>query len=136
MSIQSNQLVHSFRAGASVPAYTVVEVLTTGTVINWTATTAAGVAGNIVGVSMDTADTNESLAVVIGGTARVVCNASISAGSIVGPVSATAGFIQALAMPTTVTAVWPNTLGIALQNGSTNAAIEVLLQINNAVLTR
>ena len=136
MSIQSNQLVHSFRANASVPAYTVVEVLTTGTVINWTATTAAGVAGNIVGVSMDTADTNESLAVVIGGTARVVCNASISAGSIVGPVSATAGFIQALAMPTTVTAVWPNTLGIALQNGSTNAAIEVLLQINNAVLTR
>ena len=136
MSIQSNQLVHSFRANASVPAYTVVEVLTTGTVINWTATTAAGVAGNIVGVSMDTADTNESLAVVIGGTARVVCNASISAGSIVGPVSATAGFIQALAMPTTVTAVWPNTLGIALQNGSTNAVIEVLLQINNAVLTR
>jgi len=63
-------------------------------------------------------------------------NASISAGSIVGPVSATAGFIQALAMPTTVTAVWPNTLGIALQNGSTNAVIEVLLQINNAVLTR
>lgn len=136
MSQESNQIVKSFMANASLPAYSVVELLTDSTVINWTATTAAGVAGMIVGVTRDVASTNGAVPVVIGGTARAVCNASISAGSIVGPVTATAGFIQAVAMPTTVTGVWPNTLGIALENGSTNAVIEVLLQINNAVLTR
>jgi hypothetical protein len=137
MSQFSNEVLASFVAGASIPAYTVVELSADNrTVANWTATTAAGVAGMIIGVTKDVASAGQGIGVVIGGTARVLCNASISAGAIVGPVSATAGLIQAVTLPTTVTGVWPNTLGIALESGSTNAVIDVLLQVNNAVLTR
>lgn len=136
MSQFSNEVVKTFLCAASVPAYTVVELATEGSIINWTATTAAGVAGMIVGVSKDNGSTNTALGIVIGGSARARCNASISAGALVGPVTGTSGLIQAVAMPTTVTGVWPNTLGIAVEPGSTNAVIEILLQINNAVLTR
>lgn len=124
MSQQSNQTVKSFVAAVSIPAHTIVALSAANTVTPvWTATSM------IVGVADDNASTNGAVPVVIAGSAKVICNASISAGSIVGPVTGT-GFGVALGATFTSTALFKH-VGIALDAGSTNSVIEVLINVNN-----
>jgi len=126
MSQESNQVVKSFMAGASIPSYAVVGMQTDSTVITWAAT-----ATMLIGVSRDVASTGGAVSIVIGGTARVLCNASISAGAIVGPTNTNTGAIVERGGTNSSTQDAVKTLGIALENGSTNAVIEVLLQPQN-----
>lgn len=126
MSQVSNQLIKSFAVNSSVPAFTIVAIQATSTsqVTNvWTSTL------NIVGVALDNASAGDSVPVAIGGTARVICNVSISAGDLVAPVTST-GFGVGLAATFTSTALFKH-LGVALDNGSTNSVIEVLINPNN-----
>lgn len=126
MSQVSNQIVKSFRAVASIPAYTIVARAATSTAevtAAWTATSM------IVGLSAANASTGDSVPVVLGGTGKLVCNASIPVASIVGPATGT-GLGVALTATFTSTALFKH-IGIANENGSTNAVIEILLQINN-----
>lgn len=126
MSQVSNQMVKSFVVNLSTPAFTIVAIQATSTsqVTNvWTSTL------NIVGVTLDNASTGDSIPVAIGGTAKVICNASIAAGSLVAPLTAT-GFGVALAATFTSTALYKH-VGVALNNGSTNSVIEVLINPNN-----
>lgn len=126
MSQQSNQSVKSFTAAHSIPAYSVVTCLTDGTVAVWSAT-----ASMIIGIATDNASTGGALGIVIGGTAKVICNASISAGAIVAGVGNTNGAIAEAGATNTTTGDFQKIVGISLENGSTNAVIEVLLQVQN-----
>lgn len=126
MSQMSNQIIKSFIINASVPAYVIVcrAATTTAQVTDlWTATSM------IVGVTADAGSTGDSIPVVIGGTAKVICLTSISAGSIVGPGTGT-GFGVALGATFTSTALFKH-VGLALDQGSSNSVIEVLINVNN-----
>lgn len=118
--------VRSFKAGASISANRVVGVSAANTVTQWATGTS-----NIAGVSLDFADSDAACPIVLDGTARVVCFASVSVGAIVGPATDGAGKIQERANPTTVTTAEVKTLGIALESGSTDGTIEVLLCVDN-----
>lgn len=126
MSQVSNQMVKSFAANQSVAAYTVVtrSATTTMAVNTWNTLSA-----NILGVAADNVSTNNSLPVIISGSAKCICSASVSAGSIVGPVTTASfiGYIAERTQPFTVTSAY-KILGVALEAGSTNSVIEVLLQ--------
>lgn len=122
----SNQSVKSFIATASIPAYVCVSMVTTGSVAVWDT-----LSSNIIGVSKDNASTGQSIDIVIAGTAKVLCAASVSAGSIVGPATAsTAGYVVERAVTASTTTKY---LGVAYEPGDTNSVIEVLLQISNRV---
>lgn len=126
MSQVSNQVVKSFVANLSIPAYTIVSrAATSAAEVTpvWTATSM------IVGVAQQNASTGDSIPIVIGGTAKVICNTSISAGALVGPATGT-GFGVAVAATFTSTALFKH-VGLANQGGSTNSVIEVIININN-----
>jgi len=126
MSQFSNQVVKTFAANQSVTAYTIVSRAATSTmaVLPWNTTTSL-----VLGIARDNASTGDALEVVIGGTAKVICSASVSAGSLVGPTTATAGYAAAITGFFTTSAY--KYIGIALEAGSTNSVIEVALQFNN-----
>ena len=87
----------------------------------------------ILGVTLDSVnDTTGTTPVIVAGTAKCVCGASVSVGSIVSPQTDTGKVIEAAPPATNTTAGIP-TLGIALESGSANGMIEVALQINNYV---
>lgn len=117
----------SFVASSSIAAYTIVSIdTTTGYVTNlWTSTS------QILGIAQDNASTNDSVPVALDGIAKLICNASIAAGSLVAPVTAT-GFGVAFASTVTSTAL-NKTVGLALQSGSTNGTIDVLVNPNNYI---
>lgn len=123
-------ILQSFKAGETIPAYRVVGMIvgpTAHTVkLHITSTSL------IFGVSQDQVDTNGFVPVAMqyGCSSKVVCNVSIAAGDIVAPATDAAGKIKSVTLSNTGTAT--PTLGIALQAGSTNSVIEVLLQPNNA----
>jgi len=133
MSQFSNQIVKSFMANQSIGAYVVVSRAATSTmsVLPWNTTTSF-----VLGVSLNAASTGEAVNVVIGGTAKVACAASVSVGAIVGPNTVTSnlnagpGCIVERAASFTSTALYKN-IGIALEAGSTNSVIEVLIQPNH-----
>lgn len=126
MSQFSNQEVKSFRAVGSIPAYVIVSRAATSTAevtAVWTATSM------IVGISNNAGSTGDAIGVVLGGSSKLICNASVPVASIIGPATGT-GLGVALAATFTSTALFKH-IGIANENGSTNAVIEVLIQINN-----
>jgi hypothetical protein len=84
---------------------------------------------HVLGVTEALADSGAAASIIVSGTAKVTCNASIPAFSLVGPVTGSAGLIAAITVNTATT--FPKLLGIALENGSTNGVIEVLLQPTN-----
>lgn len=126
MSQESNQIVKSFKANETIPAYAIVHLLTDSTIEVWDTVTS-----KVIGVSRDLTQPGAAAAVVIGGTARVLCNASISAGAIVGPTNTNTGSIVERGATNTSTSDFARILGIALENGSTNAVVEVLIQPQN-----
>jgi len=128
MSQENNGTIISCKAAnTNVTAYKIVAVSAENTVALWDTVTSA-----ILGVSsMDAAAANSAVGVVINGTVRVQCGASVGAGSVVCPQTATGKCIEATNTLNTTTTVIPRTLGIALENGSTNSVIEVALMQNN-----
>lgn len=102
----------------SVPAYRLVQLTTSGLAdLPATITTA------LIGVTQnDGSATNQAIGVMINGTAKVTCAASITAADPVG--AQTGGTGKAVTAATTTTAA----IGVALASGSTNSVIEVTVQ--------
>jgi len=111
----------------SSPAYRVVTVSGANTADIWKTATSL-----ILGVSMEDASaTGEAWKIRIAGTAKVACGASVSAGALVTPMTGTGKITEATKTYNTTTTVVPRSLGIALEAGSTNSVIEVLIMPNN-----
>ena len=119
----------TFLAGDTFGAYAVVSFMTAGS-----GQTAPFVRAHItetayiIGVAQRGASaTGEAIQVVLPGpTVKVVANASVSAGAIVGPATDAAGRVIERALPTTNTAIVP-VLGLALFSTDTNGTLEVML---------
>lgn len=110
-------------SGATIPAYRIVGVSGDDTVSLWaTATT------QMVGIAQEQADSLASVFVAIYGSAKGEAGASVSAGSVLSGLTATGQVIASTALQDTVTTDIPFMIGLALQSGSTNAAIEVLVR--------
>lgn len=127
MSQQNPGKTISLRAGAST--------ITAGMVVVATGAKAVGVfatsTSNILGVALDTANPSAGVAVILDGTAKVICFASVSVGAIVGPATDGSGKVAERGNPATVTTLEQKTLGIALESGSTDGTIEVALMVDN-----
>ena len=124
MSQQRNSVFASFLAGDTITAYQIVTLSAANTVVPWATATSV-----ILGVSADYADSGAAANIIIGGTAKVVCGASVSMGSIVTAQTDTGFGIEAISLAPTITSlVVPHTLGQALQAGSTNSVIEVIVR--------
>lgn len=124
----------SFMASASVPAYGVVAVAAPSGGQQRCQVWATTTTHHIIGVAQDNASTDGVVPVATrhGDICKVICNASVSAGAIVGPTNTLTGAIveRALLTSASTMTIFPR-LGIALQSGSTNSVIDVLLQIDN-----
>jgi hypothetical protein len=124
-------VTETFQASGSVGAYRVVSPATAALGQRrcqlWTTNTM-----HIIGVSQENASTNGSVPVSTrtGDIIRCICDLSVSVGALVGPGTTTGGIVErALAATAAVWAV-PR-LGIALESGSTNSVINVLLNTEN-----
>lgn len=129
MSQTRNQVYATFVAGETIPAYTIVAPTSTDNTVEIHDTASS----LILGVAADDSSggAGSSVKVVVGGTAKIICGASVSAGEIVTPQTATGYAIAGISDFGTATTLVPRTVGIALQAGSTNSVIEVALIINN-----
>lgn len=122
MSQYTPGVLLSIEAADSIPAHRVV-VLSGNRLCDVFATSTS----QILGVNESLVDSGAAASVIVSGTAKVQCNASIAAGSLVTPVTDGSGKIKAVTVNTST--AFPAILGIALQNGSTDASIEVLLSM-------
>ena len=106
----------SFKAAATLSAYTVVKVSADNTVAAYDTTTAQA-----VGITQQGSQggTSSSVMVAVLGCCKVTAGAAISAGAIV--MANNAG--QAITRDTTTA----KALGIALDAGETNSTVEILL---------
>lgn len=119
---------YSFKAAVSIPAYTIVRIDTTTGEITpvWTST------AQVLGVAQDAASTNDSVPVALDGqVAKVICNASIAAGSLIAPVTAT-GYAVTFASTVTTTAL-NKIVGKALTSGSSNSTIDIIINPNYVI---
>lgn len=125
MSQQVNGVVKSFKAlDASIPAYRVVFLATNGTVDLCETSTVMG-----FGISaQDVSTAGEAIPIILGGTAKAQCGASVSAGALLTWQTATGLVVEAVANSVgTATAIVPKAIGISLENGDTNSIIEILV---------
>lgn len=139
MASIGNEIRKTFRAAGTVSAYRVLAIdtaLSSGFVrVSQFATETM----HILGVGQDSATTDQACLVVCGGFAKGAAGASVSAGAILTPVTATGFLIEAGLGGTfattafsTVGSVIPKQIGIALQTGSiTDAAMEIFVGISN-----
>lgn len=127
MSQHTPGKVRSYKAGATLSTARVVGLSAANTVTYWATSTSM-----IQGVTYeDSKQSDDAIAIILDGTARVTCFASVSAGAIVGPATDGSGRVRERANPLTTTTAFEKTLGVALEAGSTDSVIEVALQINN-----
>lgn len=119
----------SLETSDTIPAFAVVASSGNHLAGIWVTSTSM-----ILGVSEALADSGAACSVIVSGTAKVGCFASVPAGSLVTPATDAAGYIKAVTSASLTTTAYPKILGIALENGSTNSVIEVLLQVKNAFL--
>lgn len=125
MSQQTAGIRFSYDAGESITAYRVVALNTAGSaVVMWDTSST-----QLLGVSADFADSGGACQIIIGGTAKLQCVLSVSAGAIVGPSTDSNGQIVERSNNTTTS--YAKNIGIALTAGSTNSVIEVLLMPSN-----
>lgn len=110
----------SIEASDTIPAYRVVALGATRVVGLWQTNSSF-----LVGVSESLADSGAACSIIVSGTAKVSCLSSVAAGSLVGPSTDGSGQIAARTVNTATT--FPQILGVALESGSTNSVIEVLL---------
>lgn len=86
----------------------------------------------ILGISQEDASaTGQAWPIRIAGTSKAVCGASVSCGAILIPQTATGKVIEGTISANTTTTALPRSVGVALEKGSTNSVIEVLIAINN-----
>lgn len=128
MAQEVNGTIKSFKAASgSVPAYRIAVLTAANTVgVTFTATSV------LVGITTnDASATGVAVGVVVDGTAKCSCGASVSAGAVLTGQTDTGKCIEATALLNTTTTVIPRTIGVALGKGSTNSVIEVLVIPNN-----
>ena len=121
----------SFKGNDSLSAYRIVRPTGTPNQVALYDTTTSLILGV---TTQDCVKSDAAAAVAINGTCRVICAASVSCGALLKPEAATtSGFAveSANSYSNTAASLQPKTLGIALNAGSTNTVIEVLLMINN-----
>jgi hypothetical protein len=122
-----NGLVASFKSAATLSAYRVIARSAANEVGYWATQTS-----QILGVTMeDSKAAGSAIPVVLSGIAKVTCNASVTAGELVGPATGASGQVQVVDDALTTTAALLKVLGVALENGSSNSVIRVSLQIGN-----
>lgn len=88
----------------------------------------------IIGLTInDASNAGDAVGIIVSGIGRAVCNASVSVGAVVCPVADTGKIaeitVDAYTMSTT--SVYAKSVGVALQSGSTNSVISVLVMPNN-----
>lgn len=134
--VHATPVLASFKTSATVTAYQIVKVSGANQVDVWDTTTAY-----MIGIAQQSARVanflGTSVAVAIGGCAKLTAGASISAGAFVvgtttglGVEDASAGFIN------TATTTVPFGIGIALDAADTNSVMEVLLMPRNVRWTK
>ena len=131
----SNEVLKSFRATETIPAFVVVSAAATNAAAEaerWDTVT-----GAILGISKTYAETGGAVVVVIAGAARCLAVASISAGALLTPDTTAAGSFGyasettqnvALAAASLTNNVIAPLLGIALSNATASGTVQVLLQ--------
>jgi hypothetical protein len=125
----------SFMASASVTAFGVVTMAAASAgqrrCTPWITQTA-----HILGVAQDNATVRYNVPVAThnGDIVSVLCNASVSGGALVGPDTGTGAIIERALAATAAVWAMPR-LGIAMESGSTNSVINVLLNIENVRTT-
>lgn len=122
MSQYTPGVLLSIEASDSIPAHRVV-VLSGNRTCGMFATSTS----QILGVNESLVDSGAAASIIVSGTAKVQCNASIAAGDLVRAVTDGSGKIAAVTVNTATS--FPAILGVALQNGSTDASIEVLISM-------
>lgn len=125
MGVENNGIIISMKAyDVSIPAYRIMGVAAAKTVDIPNTTSSA-----LIGVStIDASATNQAVGVVISGSARCACGASVSVGATVGCQTSTGKCIEITSLLNTTTTVIPRSIGVALQTGSTNSVIEITVQ--------
>ena len=118
MSQMKNGDVITLKATASISAYSIVKQDTTAYKVSMPNT----ITTNLLGISQDLATTNGAVAICINGTSKVICGESITAGDPIG--AQTGGTGKAVVVATSTTA----RIGQALEAGSTNSVIEIVIQ--------
>lgn len=134
MAVKNSPQLISFNVdGATIPAYRIAKAAGGTTVARAVALwdTASAV---IIGLTQEISSgaTGGSVVVAIGGTAKGNCGASVSAAALLTGLTATGEVIEAgTQILNTTTTIVPRTVGVAMQNGATGSAIEVLVNPNN-----
>lgn len=122
--------VASFAGAATLAANRVVALGSTANQVGYWATQTS----QILGVSVEeNRGAGSALPVQLDGIAKVVCNASVTAGELVGPVTDASGKVAEVNDVLTSTAALLKVLGVALEAGSTDSVIRVSLQIGNRI---
>lgn len=125
MSQSRNSIYASFKAGDTLSAQRIVRLSAANTVDLAVTATSMG-----FGITSDGADSGAAIQVTILGTAKVACGASVSAGAFVTWQTDTGLAVEATHLNNTAASVIPNAIGLALEAGSTNGVIEVLISPN------
>jgi hypothetical protein len=132
MSQIRNSIHASFQAAASITAYCAVAGFSTAAaninqVALWDTETKA-----IIGMSADDYSTNAGADIIIMGSAKGLCSASVTQWKPVAAVTGTGALLESTNTASTVaSAVILPQAGIALANGSANSVIEVLVRPTN-----
>jgi len=120
MSQETPGVKLSYEASDSLPAQRVVAINSDRTCKLWDTSTSF-----LAEVNQRLVDSGAAADVILTGTAKVQCFASVSFGALVAPATGGSGKIQAVTVNTSTS--FPQILGVALESGSTDASIEVLL---------
>lgn len=131
-SVSGKGDVKSFLAGDTLGSFRVVMhggASTTGIFVDPYLTQTA----HVIGITLGGASvTGEAIEVLLAGpTAKVTCNASVSAGALIAVATDAAGRVIESANPATVTTRLVPIIGISLEAGDTNSVIEILLNPEN-----
>lgn len=119
--------VASFKGAATLAANRVVAYSGANQVGYWATQTS-----QILGVTSEQSkQAGSAVSVQLNGIAKVVCNASVTAGELVGPVTDSSGKVAEVNDALTTTAALLKVLGVALESGSSDSVIKVALNIEN-----
>lgn len=111
----------SMEAADSIPAHRVVVLNADRNCALYQTSTSRA-----IGVSERLVDSGAACSIIVSGTAKAQCLASIAAGALVAAATAGSGKIQAVTVNTVTT--FAPIIGIALESGSSDASIEILVQ--------
>ena len=116
-------------ADGSICAWRVATVSAKNTADLWQTSTS-----KILGLTTnDASNAGDAVGIIINGIGRAVCGASVSVGAVVCPMTDTAKITEITVDNFTMstTSLFAKSVGVALQSGSTNSVISVLVMPNN-----